>query len=63
MERPGTIPTLLPEGFRHEATGGTDNADTLVFWACPLCGACVVEHGHKDHNRRIHLKWHKENQK
>lgn len=55
------IPTLLPEGFLQEAHAASAGMNSLVFFACPLCGACVVEHDRKDNNRRAHVNWHKRN--
>lgn len=55
----GDIPTLLPEGFKHQAHGATAAINSLSIYACPICGASVVERDNHETNRTIHVAWHK----
>lgn len=54
------IPLLLPEGFHHDAEGSRASINSMVFYTCPLCHCCVVEHGQQDANRKAHIRYHKE---
>jgi len=40
--------------------GGTAGINSVRFYACPLCGACVMDYEHNAYNRLAHEASHGE---
>lgn len=47
-----------PIFFSFAASGADASINSVEFWRCDRCGACVVE-AWSDEARQLHMRWHR----